>query len=193
MPELAMHYMYRWIDFAHLKQNPQMATMVGEIDLTLPHVVFDQHLTIYVGAVEIQLIRVGPAHSQGDAIAWLPQQRVLFAGDILFNAIVPAMQPREDSRQWVRSLAFLESLEAEHVIPGHGPIETPAALGALREWIEVARQRITDSIDAGNEREATIAHVEAAMQADHSRGREERLSKAINQMYDDILRERAEP
>ena len=176
---------------ADIKQNPQMAEKIGDIHITLPNVVFDQQLSLFAGPTEIQLIRVGPAHSQGDAIAWLPQQRILFAGDMLFNTLVPAMPPGGNSLQWIHSLTYIESLGAEHVIPGHGPIEPPEALGALKNWLKTARSRVAALLDTGADRETVLAQVGAAMQTDFPRGAENRMPMAIGQIYADIVRERS--
>lgn len=172
------------------KQNPQMADLIGDAQISLPTVTFAERQTIYMGELEVQLIRVGPAHSQGDAFAWLPGPRVLFAGDILFNAIVPAMPPGGNSATWVRALEYAETLGAEQVVPGHGPIEPPAALGQLRNWIVALRARVAENITNGLDRDATIARVGPAMQAALPRGRDERLPMAIGQVFDDIARER---
>ncbi len=176
---------------ADIKQNPQMAERIGDVHITLPNVVFDQQLTLFAGGAEIQLMRAGPAHSQGDAFAWLPQQRVLFTGDILFNTLVPAMPGGGDSLKWIQSLTYMESLGAEYVVPGHGPIEPPSALGALKHWLETARSRVVAQIDAGAEREAIIEQVGASMHADYPRGSEIRMPNAIGQIYSDIVRERS--
>jgi cyclase len=172
------------------KQNPQMTDLIGDAQIALPTVTFAERQTLYLGEMEVQLIRVGPAHSQGDAFAWLPGPRVLFTGDILFNSIVPAMPLGGNSATWVRALEYAETLGAAQVVPGHGPIEPPAALGQLRSWIITVRARVAESITDGLDRAATVARVGPAMQAALPRGREERLPSAIGQVFDDIARER---
>lgn len=172
------------------QQNPQMAGLIGAARLTLPTVTFAERMTLHLGDLEVQLIRVGPAHSEGDAVAWLPGPRVLFAGDILFNTIVPAMPPGGDSAGWVRALEYLETLGAAQVVPGHGPIEPPTAIGQLRSWIIALRTRVAECVVSGLDRDATIARVGPQMQNNLPRGREERLPNAVGQVFDDISRER---
>jgi cyclase len=172
------------------QQNPQFADLIGDAQLTLPTVTFAERMTLHLGNLEVQLIRVGPAHSEGDAVAWLPGPRVLFAGDILFNAIVPALPPGGDSAGWVRALEYLETLGAAYVVPGHGPIEPPTAIGQLRSWLVALRARVAECIVSGLDRDATIARVGPQMQNNLPRGREERLPTAVGQIFDDITRER---
>jgi cyclase len=178
------------VQLARWKQHPQMAGLIGDASITLPTVTFAERMTLYLGALEVQLIRVGPAHSEGDAVAWLPGPRVLFAGDILFNTMVPAMPPGGDSAGWVRALEYLETLDAAHVVPGHGPIEPPTAIGQLRSWIVALRARVAESIVSGLDRDATIARVGPQLQNNLPRGREELLPSAVGQIFDDIARER---
>lgn len=175
-----------------MRQNPQMAPLIGDAKLTLPNVTFEERMSLFLGDQEVWLIRVGPAHSQGDAVAWLPQSRVLFAGDILFNEMVPAMPPGGNSAGWVRALESLEMLGPEIVVPGHGPMQPITALGDLRSWLVAVRNRVADAILAGLDKAATIARVGPEMQQTAPRGREERLPSVIGQVFEDITRERAE-
>lgn len=174
------------------RQNPQMAPLIGDAKLTLPNVTFEERMSLFLGEQEIQLIRVGPAHSQGDAIVWLPRSRVLFAGDILFNDLIPAMPPGGNSAGWVRALETLEMLGPAIVVPGHGPLQPITAIGDLRSWIVGLRNRVADAILAGLDKDATIARVGPEMQQTAPRGREERLPIVVGQVFEDITRERAE-
>ncbi len=88
--------------------------------------------TLDVGGRAVELIEVGPAHSSGDAIAWLADARIVFAGDILFNGVTPIMWagPVEN---WIAALERIEALDPEIVIGGHGPPGAGAELATLRE------------------------------------------------------------
>jgi cyclase len=173
---------------ANWKQNPQMGALVSDVKITPPTVTFQNDLTVFIGAIEVQLLYCGVAHSPSDSVAWLPQSRVLFAGDLLFNAIVPAMPPGGSSAHWVKALERLEQLEAEHALPGHGPIQTPAALTDLRHWIITLRTQVGEAIASGWDRETTLSKVTASMRASAPRGRDERLPNNIGQVFDEMSR-----
>lgn len=173
---------------ARVANDPEMAEYIGTITLTPPTVTFQDTLTLYVGTLEVQLISFGVAHSPSDSIAWLPQSRTLFTGDLLFNALVPATPPGGNFVNWIEALTRLEQLGAEHVIPGHGPVEPPTALGKLREWFELLRTRVTTAIKEGLDREATIARVTAEMQASAPRSREDRYPLAIGAAFEQLSR-----
>ena len=171
---------------ANWKQNPRMASAISDIKLTPPTITFQQEMTMFVGDIEVQLLYLGVAHSPSDSVAWLPQSRTLFTGDLLFNAIVPAMPPGGKPTNWLPALEKLEQLGAEHVIPGHGPIQTPAALTELHNWFNILHTQIRGAITNGWDQETTIKNVSAEMQRVAPRGMEERLPMCITQVFNEL-------
>ncbi len=175
---------------ANVQQNPQMAAHIGDVTITPPTVTFQDRLTLFVGEIEVQLIHFGVAHSPSDSVAWLPQISTLFTGDLLFNTLVPAMPPGGNSANWISALKSLEQLGAEHVIPGHGPIESPAALAMLRTWIETLRNQVIEAVAQGLDRETAISKVATTMQTAAPRASEERLPRTIGSVYDEVVHKR---
>jgi glyoxylase-like metal-dependent hydrolase (beta-lactamase superfamily II) len=86
----------------------------------------DQSKTITVGGVEFILNRVGPAHAHEDLIVYVPSEKVLFAGDLVFRGRIPFVG-NADSRGWVNALNEIQKLNPAIVVPGHGPYSTNAA------------------------------------------------------------------
>jgi glyoxylase-like metal-dependent hydrolase (beta-lactamase superfamily II) len=68
---------------------------------------------------------VGPAHTPEDVVIYLPQEKVLFAGDLVFRNRLPYVG-QADSGHWIRSLDTLLGFDATVVVPGHGPASTQA-------------------------------------------------------------------
>ncbi len=172
---------------ADWKQNPRMAAFVSDVTITPPTITFQEKMTVFVGNIEVQLLYLGIAHSPSDSVAWLPQSRTLFAGDLLFNTIVPALPPGGNSANWVHALEQLEQLGAEHAIPGHGPIQTPTALADLRHWFITLRAQIGEAIASGWDRETTITRVAQQIQEVAPRGAPERLARGIGQVFDEMI------
>lgn len=85
----------------------------------------DQSKTITVGGVEFILNRVGPAHAHEDLIVYVPSEKVLFAGDLVFRGRIPFVG-NADSRGWVKALNEIQKLNSAIVVPGHGPYSTNA-------------------------------------------------------------------
>mgnify|MGYP003622966562 CR=1 FL=1 len=174
---------------ANWKQNPRMGAFVSDVKITPPTLTFQEKMTVFVGDIEVQLLYLGIAHSPSDSVAWLPQSRVLFAGDLLFNAIVPATPPGGNTAHWVQALEQLEQLGAAYAIPGHGPIQTPAALADLRHWFITFREQVGEAIASGWDSEKTVTSVTASMQKVAPRGVEERLPMAIKQVFAEMSKD----
>ncbi|HPU11978.1 MAG TPA: MBL fold metallo-hydrolase, partial [Ottowia sp.] len=68
---------------------------------------------------------VGPAHTREDLALYLPDRKVLYAGDLVFRSRIPFVG-QADSRNWIKSLDKLLAFDAAVVVPGHGPASTEA-------------------------------------------------------------------
>lgn len=171
------------------RKNPQMAALLSNVVITPPTLTFQDQMTLFIGDIEVQLLYLAHAHSPSDSVAWLPQSRTLFTGDLLFNAIVPAMPPGGSVANWIQALEKLEALEVEHAIPGHGPIQTAEALADLRRWFLFLRTQVGEAQALGWDRETTITHVAQQLQKFAPRRNEERLPNVIGQAFDELSRE----
>jgi cyclase len=109
-------------DFAGIEPPAPTETFAGE-------------LTLRVGAREVRLIEVGPAHTRGDTIALLPAEGVLFSGDILFNGAHPIAWAGPVSN-WIAACERIEALNPTVIVPGHGPLATVAEISELRAYFE---------------------------------------------------------
>ncbi|MDP3701370.1 MAG: MBL fold metallo-hydrolase [Hylemonella sp.] len=78
-----------------------------------------------VGGVEFQIKVVGPAHTPEDLVIYLPGEKVLFAGDLVFRSRIPYVG-QADSRHWILALENLLAFDAAVIVPGHGPLSREA-------------------------------------------------------------------
>jgi len=110
----------------------------GVDELTLPNRIFNGALSLDVGDTRVELVDLGPAHTDSDTIAWLPQQRVVFTGDLLFNEGHPIMWagPVEN---WIAACHHIVALDPEVVVPGHGPITDVQAVRNMAAYFEYVR------------------------------------------------------
>jgi glyoxylase-like metal-dependent hydrolase (beta-lactamase superfamily II) len=83
----------------------------------------DRDLT--VGGVRFEIRAVGPAHTPEDLVVYLPSEKVLFAGDLVFRSRIPYVG-QADSRHWILALEKLLGFDAVVVVPGHGPLSQQA-------------------------------------------------------------------
>jgi glyoxylase-like metal-dependent hydrolase (beta-lactamase superfamily II) len=102
-------------------------------DPRLPGRTFTRSAVLQSGGRRVELTFVGPAHTVGDAIAWLPVAEVAYVGDILFNRVTPIMWagPVEN---WIAALERIEALEPKAVIGGHGPVGDVGDVRTLRDY-----------------------------------------------------------
>lgn len=78
-----------------------------------------------VGGVRFDIQPVGPSHTAEDLVVYLPQQKVLFAGDLVFRNRIPFVG-QADSRHWIEAMQSLLKFDTRWVVPGHGPISNDA-------------------------------------------------------------------
>jgi glyoxylase-like metal-dependent hydrolase (beta-lactamase superfamily II) len=105
------------------------------IEPVLPGETFSGELTLRVGGREVQLIEVGPAHTRGDTLAFLPDDRVLFSGDILFNGGHPIAWAGPVSN-WISACERILAMDLEVIVPGHGPLADKGAVRELTAYFE---------------------------------------------------------
>jgi glyoxylase-like metal-dependent hydrolase (beta-lactamase superfamily II) len=118
------------------------------ITLTLPGETFEGQLELRVGSKEVRLLEVGPAHTRGDTLVYVPGDKVMFTGDILFNEGHPIMWAGPVGN-WIRACETILNLEVETVVPGHGPITDKQAVARLKGYFEYLQQEVRRCFEAG--------------------------------------------
>ena len=121
----------------------------GAITRRLPDVVLRSELTVFPGDRRVELRHPGyAAHTPGDVVAWLPEERVLFTGDLVFHGLTPLvfMGSVEGA---LRSLDWLAAFEPDHVVPGHGPLLDGAALPDVLGQHERYYRLVLDAVRDG--------------------------------------------
>jgi glyoxylase-like metal-dependent hydrolase (beta-lactamase superfamily II) len=105
------------------------------IKLTPPTRTFDGVLELEVGGRSVELIELGPAHTPGDLIVHVPDERVVFAGDLLFVGVTPIMWvgPVEN---WLAALDRIIELGPRSVVPGHGPVTDLDGVRTMKSYWE---------------------------------------------------------
>ena len=85
----------------------------------------DRETSLSLGGMEFQLKPLGPSHTPEDLAIYLPQEKVLFAGDLVFRSRIPYVG-QADSRQWILALDKLLAYDTNVIVPGHGALSTDA-------------------------------------------------------------------
>lgn len=119
--------------------RPQWAEEMREVRVTPPTLTFRDALTLYLDGRVIELRHPGPAHTMGDVYVYLPEEKVLFAGDLAFFAVTPlAFQGHVTG--WLRALFRLNQLDFQTVVPGHGPLGGKKELAQTRDYFRYLRR-----------------------------------------------------
>ena len=109
-------------------------TDFGDVSITPPDLTYSERLTVHVGGTEVRLIHPGVAHTIGDTVVHLPEQRIVFTGDLVFQGGTPFIATGSLSGS-LRALRMLRGLGAETVVPGHGPVTDPSAFDATERYL----------------------------------------------------------
>lgn len=110
----------------------------GEIRLRLPSATFTDRLALPELGIRVELLHLGPGHTGGDTVVWLPEQRVLFAGDLVFSQATPFVLMGSVTGS-LRLLDRLRALRPLVVVPGHGPLGGPELLDDNADYLQWIR------------------------------------------------------
>lgn len=120
----------------------------GDCPVTPPTITFEQQLSMYIDDTKVELIFVGPAHTTNDIVAWVPDRKLLFAGDIIFNGGTPFALAGSVGG-WLQALERIEALGAETIVPGHGPVCGPEAIADVRAYLRFIHETAKRGLEAG--------------------------------------------
>jgi glyoxylase-like metal-dependent hydrolase (beta-lactamase superfamily II) len=115
---------------------------------TLPTRVFDGELALKVGDKEVLLKTVGPAHTRGDVLVHVPNDRTVFTGDILFVQGHPVLWAGPIDN-WVAACDQILAWDVETVVPGHGPITDKSGVRAMKDYLLYIKVEARKRFDAG--------------------------------------------
>ena len=153
------------------------------IELVLPSRTFEDQLDLLIGERSVRLIEVGPAHTEGDVVVYLPAEGVLFTGDILFHEAHPIVWAGPVAN-WINACDRLLSLHPAVVVPGHGPLAGPAAIRKLKEYLEHLTHEARLRFDAGMAVEEAVRDID--LRAYSSWGEAERVAVNVRALYRDF-------
>jgi cyclase len=121
----------------------------GDLTIAPPTLTFDEGIELWADELRIELRYIGgPAHTTGDAFAWLPEQRVLFAGDLVFNGGTPFVLMGSVAGS-LEAVERLRAYDAEVIVPGHGAVCRPDRLDAVAGYLRMVQRVAADGKAAG--------------------------------------------
>jgi glyoxylase-like metal-dependent hydrolase (beta-lactamase superfamily II) len=157
------------------------------IETRAPTDTFREQLTVTVGGREVQLMAVGPAHTAGDAIAYVPDAGAVFTGDILFARSTPVMWVGPVS-SWQAAAERILALEPSVIVPGHGPLATPQMVRDLQEYLGFVERESRRRFESGMDAVAAADDIDLGPYADW--GDAERIAVNVEMVYRELDPER---
>ncbi|HVL45605.1 MAG TPA: MBL fold metallo-hydrolase [Acidovorax sp.] len=123
--------------------------------LTWPTMTFNKKMTLWLGKLEVQILQLGRGHTKGDTVAWLPQEKILFSGDLVeFDATPYAGDAY--FQDWPQTLDNIAALKPEKLVPGRGaalqtPEQVQAGLAGTRAFISDLYESVKASAAKGED------------------------------------------
>ena len=123
-------------------------------------IVFNGDVTLKVGDRTFHLLHT-PGHTPGQVAVYVPEERAVFTGDTIFSECTTWLMT-SDVDQWITALDRIRALDIDHVIPGHGPVQTKAYLATQRSFMLEWKAAVAVAVAKGWSREETMARVNFA-------------------------------
>lgn len=106
----------------------EIRTSLLSLELHLPQLTFEKNIHFYGAKRQAKLFTMGSAHSSCDSMLYLPDDHVLFSGDVVFVQSHPSLFEESDPTNWKVILSELKEWDIQKVIPGHGPVDSKVAI-----------------------------------------------------------------
>jgi cyclase len=125
------------------------------LKILAPWMTFDDSLSIIDGGREVQLLYLGVAHTDGDVVLYLPQEKVAFLGDIFFNDAIPSVEDA-NMLEWTKTLGEALKLDAKTYVPGHGQVGARSDVERFLNYLEDLRALVEPAVARGETLEQII-------------------------------------
>ncbi len=121
---------------------------IGNIKTRVPNTLFEKKKTLEGTNRAVELYCFGKGHTTGDLVMYVPDQEILFSGDLVFVGMHPYMADGF-AGEWLSYLDTLQNFDTKHLVPGHGDVSTPAAIPVMKDYLKMVDQKARILVDAG--------------------------------------------
>jgi len=141
---------------SEIERFPRLFRAVESVPgLTWPTIVFEKRMTLMMGKLRVEIMQLGRGHTKGDTVVWLPDDRVLFSGDLVEFDATPYTGDAY-LQDWPATLDAIAALEPEKLVPGRGaalrnPAEVKAGLEGTRAFVTEMFGAVRDGARAGKD------------------------------------------
>ena len=161
------------------QMRPALAEDLKAAKIVAPDITYQNHMTLHFGSRTIELIHPGKAHTLGDTMVYLPEEKVLYSGDLLFNHIFPSIFG--DSAGWIAAIEQIEGMDIKAIVPGHGFVCTKQEITDLKHCLTELRQQVKNCFDRKLSKERALSEIDMGVYRHWPH--QERLALDVNQLY----------
>ena len=153
---------------SEIERFPRLFQAVESVPgLTWPTLVFEQRLTLWLGKLQVEIMQLGRGHTRGDTVVWLPQEKILFSGDLVEYGATPYTGDAYLT-DWPATLDAIAALKPAKLVPGRGAsLQTPqavrAGLDGTREFITAMFGAVKQGAAAGKDLRSVYKETYAAL------------------------------
>jgi cyclase len=133
-------------------------------EIAYPTITFTDRMSIDLGDETVELIYVAPSHTTGNILVRIPDKKVLFTGDILFTDFHPYMADG-DIPGWIRNLDYIESLDVDRIVPGHGPLSDKKDVADMKSYLIAFDTKARELAARTNDVKAIAAELKKSLPA----------------------------
>jgi len=167
------------VDFVELAFGP---FDFDGITVRAPSHTFSGQLDLRVGGREVRLIELGPAHTAGDTLVYVPDSATAFTGDLLFIDGTPIVW--SDLSNWIVACDQMLELGAEILVPGHGPVTDASGIRDVQRYLRYIQREARERFEAGMDAETAADDIDIHEFADW--GDRERIAVNVIAAYREL-------
>lgn len=138
--------------------SPASAQVLAKGQTPAPTMLVSEQRSLRLGAIQVEILNLGRAHTGGDLVAWLPESNVLFLGEVFLRDVFPAMRSAYPT-EWIETLRKAATMNAAYYVPGHGFVDEAPI---LRRELDEARLALAYVIDEAERLKAAGYKCESA-------------------------------
>ena len=150
-----------------------------------PSVLFDSKMIFDDGVHHVELIKMGPAHTGGDGVAWLPKEKILITGDLFVNGNPwgnNVGDPDVNYERWFNVLDTLASWKPLIVVPGHGELGSTENLKQQRLYLSDMYTQVKNGIKGGKNRDQLVNEIDLSKHPVYGSNKTS-IQRSIGEMY----------
>jgi glyoxylase-like metal-dependent hydrolase (beta-lactamase superfamily II) len=153
---------------SEIERFPRLFRAVESVPgLTWPTIVFEKRLTMWLGKLQVELMQLGRGHTKGDTVVWLPEEKILFSGDLVEYGATPYTGDAY-LRDWPITLDAIAALGPHKLVPGRGaslqtPAQVAAGLAGTRAFIDELYRVVEHGARAGKDLRSVYKETYAAL------------------------------